>query len=322
MGLLSTAIQTGAAFAQQEIQNNFNASQAAINRQFQSDEAKLAYERTLQADSSKHQREVQDMIAAGINPMLAAGSSGGSVQASPAAGSQASAANVGNLGSVIQQGMLADKQMALADANISKANAEADKIRSETEGVDLQNEITRATKDGKILAVELDNQLKSVNAKLIDDKRGEVVANIRHLAAQTSTEDEKAAYYSAAAALKHASANEISQLLAYKQNLMAAQTEQAKFAAALSAAHTAYQNKLIDDGYIDAFILNEKNVATKSGSEAISAEAKAQLDKIRSAIRTGNYDGTSLQEVPIVSSFLSGVSNFLDNFNPLAGLLK
>lgn len=318
MGFLSSIISG----IQQGTQNAFNAEQAEINRQFQSDEAKLAYERALSADSSKHQREVSDMLAAGLNPMLAAGSSGGSVQASPAAGSQASSAPIGNLGALFQQEKMNEKQMALVDANIAKINAETGKVQSETEGVDIQNEIAQATKDAKILAADLDNQLKSVNAKLLEDKRDEVVANIRHLAAETSTEADKAAYYSAAAALKHASAYEITQLLAYKKNLMSAQTEQAKFAAALSAAHAAYQNKLIDDGYIDAFILNEKNIASKSGSEAISAEAKAQLDKIRAAIRTGNYEGTNLQEVPIVTSFLSGVSNFLDNFNPLAGLLK
>lgn len=322
MSVLGSLISGTFGLAQQHMQNEFNAEQADINRQFQSVEAKLAYERTLQADSTKHQREVQDMLAAGINPMLAAGSSGGSVQASPASGSQASAANVGNLGAIVNQAMMNDKQMALVDANIAKTNAETDKTRSEIEGIDLHNQILEATKDSQILAVDLDNQLKQVNVGLLKDKRLEVTNNIRKLAREASTEEQKAAYYSAAAAVQRASEKEISELLAAKKTLMSAQSEQARQAAALSAAHKAYQLKLIDEGYVDAFITNEKEVAKKAGSEAISAEAKAQLDQIRAAIRTGNYEATSLVEVPVITTVLQGVSNFLDNFNPLAGLLR
>ena len=149
MSILGTLLGTAVSAIQQVGQNAFAASEAEKNRQFQSSEAQLAYERTLQADSTKYQRQVEDMKAAGINPMMAVSSGAGSVQASPASGSQASASSVGNLGSLILQGEQLKIQKELADAEVRNKDADTAKKESETEGNHLQNQFFRDTADLK-----------------------------------------------------------------------------------------------------------------------------------------------------------------------------
>lgn len=98
-----------------EWQSEFNAAQAQLNRDFQADQATLAYERSA-AEAQKnrdYQREMRDtyyqsavegMKASGINPVLALGSIGGpsapsgaAASASAPSGSSASASVSGSV---------------------------------------------------------------------------------------------------------------------------------------------------------------------------------------------------------------------------------
>lgn len=284
----------------------------------------LAWSRQMDAANTAYQRQVADMQAAGINPMMAANSSGAAV---PSAGGSQSVSPSGaslNLGSIIsaltgasvaqKQKEVLDSEIARNEADVNLKNSQADKNAAETKGTNIDNEIKALTKDAQIESASLKNQLDRSNVRLIENKSDEVSASVRKMAAETSESIERVAYLEASSILQRATAYQIVELLPYEKAYKQAATDNQKTAALLAAAHTAYQNKLIDDGYIDAFIRNAK-------AEAGSAESKEELDNIKAAIRTGDYSKVHHQ-YGLTRDVLSTLAIILDNFNPLGGLLK
>lgn len=100
----------------------FNAEQAEINRDFQSQQSSTAY-----------QRAVYDMEKAGLNPMLAYMQGG----ASTPSGSSATAANV-QVQNPVSAGVDAYSSMSSAsqaEANVGQINANTEKIREEIKNI-------------------------------------------------------------------------------------------------------------------------------------------------------------------------------------------
>lgn len=161
MGFLTNLVNTvvGGAIAdrQQTKQNQFNAEQAQLNRDFEERMSSTAY-----------QRQVQDMQAAGVNPALMYGGSGASGASTPA-GSAATAA--GNFDPI--QMALGLKQMNLIDAQTKKTNAEAEVATREAAWKDKlsQAELDEiaskiGVNDANINATQYDNALKEAQAAL------------------------------------------------------------------------------------------------------------------------------------------------------------
>ena len=311
MSIIGSLIGAGTSIYNTDMQIRENAR----DRQFQAEQAKLAYERSLSADSSKFQRTVADLKAAGLNPMLALGQSGGTVH-SPAASGGATSTVPLNLGDALalQDFELRKRKV---DAEVANTEADTEKKKSETVGLNIDNEVKEFTKTATVESASLRNQLDRAKIRQIDGQLDEIQAIIKKMAAETKTEEEKQSYYAAAAMLSSANAKQITELLPYEKMLKSATSDGQRAASALAAAHTAYQNKLIDDGYIDAFI-------AKAKSESSSAESKASLDAIAAALRTGDYSkiGDTVIKDSFAKKLLQDFTVLLDNLNPLNNLFK
>lgn len=92
MGLLEAGLTGGLSLLGQAQANKANAKQAALNRDFQHNEAQAQMEFQERMSNSAYQRATKDMMSAGINPIMAyqqggasspAGASGGGSQAAP-----------------------------------------------------------------------------------------------------------------------------------------------------------------------------------------------------------------------------------------------
>lgn len=281
-------------------QNLFNKYEAQRSREFNQ-----------QMDSTKYQRTVADMQAAGVNPALAM-NGGVTTQASSSA--QAQGANVTtpmlDLSQVAQLA-LQSKQLAiqnkLADADIRVKNAVADIKEKDSKVRDDYNSLL--IKGMKISQSLGDAQISQIRENIT--KIGEEVSLLRK---QAATEDERKLLTSAETSLRKALGRKTDQevknlasLLPFQKAFMSAQTEQSKASASAHLIHAAYEQDLIDNDYI-------YEMTRELSARADSADAKAAVDEMMSDIRTGNFD----QWFSDGSKFDRVISNSLRDFTRLS----
>ena len=258
VGLLGSKLQ-------KNVVNNHmsGAEREAFNLNAQ--EAQKARDWNLQMDNTKYQRQVTDMQSAGINPALAM-NGGVSTQATSNATGSAStqqspmmsvvdmATTAANLKNLQAQRNLTDAQARLANANANAVETE-NKYKDRYElakaiGQEKANNLTEA-------------QIKEVNKRI--EKAGE---EINLLIKQAKTEEERKNALAAQALVDQANAKQIEALTPVLVELKKAETNEAKARAAYAFAQAAYQQGLIDEGYVKA-------IARQAGANADEAEAVA-----------------------------------------------
>lgn len=249
-------------------------------------EAQRAREWNQQMDSTKYQRTVADMQAAGVNPALAMQ---GGVTTQASSNATASAANVGpaqiDLSQVAQLAMQS-KQLQIQD---KLANAE---VRLKNADADLKEKDAKVRDDYNNLMMEGMKISNNLNESQIDQIRvniGKIGEEVELLKKQAATEEERRYLTIAETSLRRTMERKTDQdiknmvaLLPFQQALMSAQTEQAKANAAAQLVHASYEQGLIDYGYIGELVQSVYSDRTLKDSEKKSKD-------IENALKTGEF---------------------------------
>lgn len=264
-------------------------------------EAQRAREWNQQMDSTKYQRTVADMRAAGVNPALAMQ---GGVSTQAASNATASAANVGpaqiDLSQVAQLAMQSKQlqiQDKLANAEIRVKNADADLKEKDAKVRDDYNNLM-------MQGMKVSNDLNETQINQIRANIGKIGEEVELLKKQAATEEERKYLTMAETALRKSMERKTDQeiknmvaLLPFQEALMSAQTEQAKASAAAQLVHAAYEQGLIDSGYIYEMTQN-----LYSGS--LLNHSKWTAQEIENDLKTGRFITINDIEGPALPRFV------------------
>ncbi|UQT28873.1 DNA pilot protein [Microvirus AZ-2020] len=146
--------------------NETNVEQAAINRDFNREEAQKTRDFQERMRATQYQTATKDMLAAGINPMVAytqggAGTPSGATASNsslPQIANKASAALANSTATATVQNILAQTDKTKADADVSRAMA--DKVRAET------NLTTSSTGKVQQETINLREQIAEIQARI------------------------------------------------------------------------------------------------------------------------------------------------------------
>lgn len=173
--------KTGAGLTNAQIEQN----------QWSADEAQKAYERELEADSTKYQRQTADMMAAGLNPAVMYGnsiSSAGSVSSTAASGSPASNVGSGMIDSILNV-VFAKERMAnlKSDSQMKRDQGEAALITARANAKQAEN----ASRQAAVAEARV-----QIDRMLADKKLDVDQAYIENLAANAAYVTEQKNYIS------------------------------------------------------------------------------------------------------------------------------
>lgn len=290
----------------------------------------LYWERQIEAENTRYQRSVEDMKAAGLNPALMM--SGGS---QPAAGTPAlnpegsvspsSDANLGNLLQLAMSMKLLPAQIESIKADTALKNSEASKNVELERGARIVNDFNNETAELRKKSIEADNKLKEVSHKKAYKEIDMMEANITKAIEEAHSEQEKQNLFAVQTMLAKGELSQLFAMLPYRISLLEAETESQKAMALLHATNAAYQQGLIDDGYIDSLVKKLDSESFEAECRARGIEADTVKKDLANALRSGTLPDGFRLGIPFldrrIGQILSGTAVFLDTLNPLAGLL-
>ena len=315
-------ISAVASLASRAINQNENDRVRREQNIFNKYEAQRAREWNQQMDSTKYQRTVADMRAAGVNPALAMQ---GGVTTQASSNATASAANVGpaqiDLSQVAQLAMQSKQlqiQDKLADAEIRVKNADAEIKEKDANVRDDYNNLM-------MKGMKISNDLNESQIDQIRANIGKIGEEVELIKKQAATEEERKLLTIAETSLRKAMERKTDQeiknmvaILPFQQALMSAQTEQAKANAAAQLVHASYEQGLIDSGYIYELTQNLY-------SSSLLNHSKWTAQEIENDLKTGKFITINDLEGPAIPRFVKYVTQLgyvLDNIAKIKNVLK
>lgn len=293
---------TGLTQAEQEA-NEFSSSEAQKSRDWEEYMAR-----------NKYAMETQSMESAGLNPAMVYG--GGSLVPTVSNGASASSVTPqsGDLFDVIStiarlrsEINLADAQAEEAKASAKEKSANAENTEKRTSWIDKMN--------------ELDAQAKEISMNLDKDRSREIEQNIKtsaeqakKLAEEATTEQEKRLLYLSERRLNEANVKQVAEMLPYHKAMAEAQTTLDKANASLAFVNAAYQNGLIDAGYIDALVGELTASKYLKETQEGSADVERQLKAFEYRVKSKQFspyvemDGENSLSDKVVEGLYSGLS--------------
>lgn len=315
--IIGTALSAVASIASAASNRRFQKKTMREQNEFNSNEAQVTREWNEQMDNTKYQRQVADMQAAGVNPALAM-SGGVTTQAtSNAAASSGSGIPGGlDLSSVMQMALQMQQlkiQKKLADADVRVKNADAEIKEKDSKVRDDYNSLMME-------GMKISNNLNESQIDQIRANIGKIGEEIELLKKQAATEEERKLLTMAETSLRKAMERKTDQeiknmvaLLPFQQALMSAQTEQAKASAAAHFVHAAYEQGLIDSGYITELVQSVYSDRTLKDSEKKSKD-------IENALKDGTFITSQDLDAPFMVRLVKAslqLGRVFDNIMPM-----
>lgn len=311
--IIGAAISAVAALASAVSNRKYQRKTMQVQNTFNSEEAQKAREWNMEADSTKYQRQVADMQAAGVNPALAM-SGGVTTQAtSNATASSGSGLQGGlDLSSVMQMAVAMSQlklQKKLIDSQSNKNNAEAGKIKEETSWIaglsqaqidKMKADTDKAFSDIKVNDSEIDVNGHKMN--MYDAQTG--LYN-----AEMSESEKRAQLIETQNAIAKLDKQKLEKLLPYVENyqksiiaLNSAQTEEAyqraysDYASACNSfADVSLKENIVDSDYYQKLggQIDANTGQIKESTKLTSQQVKTEYWRTKSEKRTYKWQGVN-----------------------------